>query len=68
MAESTNGAAPRRAGGLPSWAQWNPVGAERPWSVGLEEEAVLVERDGRAANQVERATTSRAHTGSRTAT
>jgi carboxylate-amine ligase len=29
-------------GTLPAWAAWNTVGAERPWTVGIEEEAFLV--------------------------
>ena len=28
---------------IPSWARWNPIGAEAPWTVGLEEELVLVD-------------------------
>jgi carboxylate-amine ligase len=31
---------------LPSWARWNPIGAERPWTVGIEEEAMLLEPRG----------------------
>ncbi len=31
---------------LPSWASWNPIGAERPWTVGIEEEAMLLEPRG----------------------
>jgi hypothetical protein len=26
----------------PDWARWNPIASERPWSVGIEEEVVLV--------------------------
>jgi carboxylate-amine ligase len=28
---------------LPAWASWSPAGAERPWTVGLEEEVMLLE-------------------------
>jgi carboxylate-amine ligase len=28
--------------GLPRWASWNPVAAQRPWTVGVEEEVMLV--------------------------
>ena len=31
---------------LPRWASWNPVGAERPWTVGIEEELMLLEPRG----------------------
>jgi carboxylate-amine ligase len=28
---------------LPAWARWNPAGAEAPWTLGLEEEVMLLE-------------------------
>jgi len=28
---------------LPHWARWNPAGAESPWTLGLEEEVMLVD-------------------------
>jgi carboxylate-amine ligase len=28
---------------LPHWAEWNPVAAEAPWTVGLEEEVMLLD-------------------------
>src|SRR4051794_37352585 len=28
---------------LPRWAAWSPAAAERPWTVGLEEEVMLVD-------------------------
>ncbi len=28
---------------LPDWAVWSPAGAERPWSVGIEEEVMLLD-------------------------
>jgi carboxylate-amine ligase len=28
---------------LPDWARWNPAGAETPWTVGLEEEVMLLD-------------------------
>jgi carboxylate-amine ligase len=28
----------------PSWADWSRLGAERPWTVGVEEEALILER------------------------
>jgi carboxylate-amine ligase len=28
---------------LPSWADWNPAGAEAPWTVGIEEEVMLLD-------------------------
>jgi len=39
---------------LPAWARWNPAVADRPWTVGVEEEVMLL--DGRTrsiANRVE---------------
>jgi carboxylate-amine ligase len=33
----------RRHFTLPRWAWWNPIGAERPWTVGVEEEVMLLE-------------------------
>jgi carboxylate-amine ligase len=29
----------------PAWAQWSAAGAERPWTVGIEEEVMLLDRD-----------------------
>jgi carboxylate-amine ligase len=37
---------------LPEWAHWNPAGTERPWCVGVEEEIMLIDRDGVVANRV----------------
>lgn len=37
---------------LPAWARWNPIGAQRPLSIGLEDEIVLIDRDGVVANRV----------------
>ena len=35
---------------LPDWAQWNPAVAEAPWTVGIEEEVMLLEpRSGKPA-------------------
>jgi glutamate---cysteine ligase / carboxylate-amine ligase len=31
---------------LPAWSTWNPVGAERPWTVGVEEEVMLLAPPG----------------------
>jgi glutamate---cysteine ligase / carboxylate-amine ligase len=31
-----------RAEDLPSWARWSAAGAERPWTVGIEEEVMLL--------------------------
>jgi carboxylate-amine ligase len=28
---------------LPAWSRWNPAAAERPWTVGVEEEAMLLD-------------------------
>jgi carboxylate-amine ligase len=36
----------RRHATLPRWAWWNPIGAERPWTVGVEEEVMLLEPRG----------------------
>jgi carboxylate-amine ligase len=36
----------RRHSTLPRWAWWNPIGAERPWTVGVEEEVMLLEPAG----------------------
>jgi len=33
-------------GALPRWAWWSTAGAERPWTVGVEEEVMLLEPDG----------------------
>src|SRR5258705_13688571 len=30
----------------PEWAWWHPIGAERPWTVGIEEEVMLLEPHG----------------------
>lgn len=39
---------------LPEWAWWHPVGAERPWTVGIEEEVMLLEPRGwTLANEIE---------------
>lgn len=36
-----------------SWAEWSRAGAERPWTVGIEEEALILERASCApANQI----------------
>ena len=43
-----------RAGELPAWARWSSAGAERPWTVGLEEEVVLLDpRDWSVANRID---------------
>lgn len=31
---------------LPAWAQWSPVGASAPWTVGVEEEVMLLDPQG----------------------
>jgi carboxylate-amine ligase len=28
---------------LPAWADWNPAAAEAPWTVGVEEEVMLLD-------------------------
>ncbi len=33
------------AGTLPAWARWNPAAAQTPWSVGIEEEVMLIDTD-----------------------
>jgi carboxylate-amine ligase len=39
---------------LPPWARWNPAAAERPWTVGAEEEVMLLDERTRAiANRVD---------------
>jgi glutamate---cysteine ligase / carboxylate-amine ligase len=39
---------------LPAWAQWNHTAAERPWSVGIEEELMLLDpRDWTLANRID---------------
>jgi len=39
---------------LPSWARWNPAAADHPWTIGVEEEVVLLDERTRAiANRVE---------------
>jgi carboxylate-amine ligase len=36
------------------WARWNTIGAERPWTVGLEEEVMLLEpREWTLANRID---------------
>ncbi len=30
---------------LPAWARWNPDAAARPWSLGVEEEVMLLDPD-----------------------
>lgn len=41
------------AADTPTWARWNPAGAERPWTVGIEEEVLLLDAlDGTAANRI----------------
>jgi carboxylate-amine ligase len=38
---------------MPEWAQWSSAGAEHPWTVGLEEEVLLLDpRDWSPANRV----------------
>src|SRR4051794_4870667 len=34
---------------LPAWAEWNTDVSQRPWTVGVEEEVMLLERDGSPA-------------------
>jgi carboxylate-amine ligase len=39
---------------LPGWAEWNPEAAERPWTVGIEEEVMLLQPTGWGlANRIE---------------
>jgi carboxylate-amine ligase len=39
---------------LPEWAEWNPAAAERPWTVGLEEEVMLLDpRDWSLASRID---------------
>jgi carboxylate-amine ligase len=39
---------------LPAWAEWNPVGAESPWTVGLEAEGMLLDpRDWSLASRID---------------
>src|SRR4051812_23780789 len=39
---------------MPEWAGWSPAAAERPWTVGLEEEVLLLEQlDGTPANRID---------------
>ena len=40
-----------RSGALPEWAEWNEAAAQRPWSVGIEEEFVLIDARGGIANR-----------------
>jgi carboxylate-amine ligase len=38
----------------PRWAEWNPAGAERPWTVGIEEEIMLLQPpSGALANRID---------------
>src|SRR4051812_32407660 len=40
--------------GLPGWARWNPAAGERPWTVGIEEEAMLLDPGNwSVANRIE---------------
>ena len=51
--------APSVAGGgedPPAWARWSPDAAVRPWTVGVEEEAMLLDAEtGRPANRIDEA-------------
>jgi carboxylate-amine ligase len=39
---------------LPAWAEWSPAGAEGPWTVGIEEEVMLLEpRDWSLASRID---------------
>jgi glutamate---cysteine ligase / carboxylate-amine ligase len=39
---------------LPAWAEWNPVGAASPWTVGIEEEVMLLDpRDWSLASRID---------------
>jgi carboxylate-amine ligase len=39
---------------LPEWAEWNPAAAEAPWTVGLEEEVMLLDpRDWSLASRID---------------
>jgi carboxylate-amine ligase len=39
---------------VPVWARWNSAAAERPWTVGIEEEAMLLDpRDWSVANRID---------------
>jgi glutamate---cysteine ligase / carboxylate-amine ligase len=40
------GADPPRAADYPAWADWNPAGDGIPWTIGVEEEVMLLEPDG----------------------
>jgi carboxylate-amine ligase len=41
-------------GPLPDWARWNQAAAERPWTVGIEEEVMLVDPgDWRLVNRID---------------
>jgi glutamate---cysteine ligase / carboxylate-amine ligase len=42
-----------RAHALPDWAAWNEAAAQRPWSVGIEEEFVLLDARGGVANRAD---------------
>jgi glutamate---cysteine ligase / carboxylate-amine ligase len=44
----------RRAPRLPAWAHWSEAGADRPWTIGVEEEAVLLDpRSWCVANRID---------------
>src|SRR5215218_270580 len=36
---------PERFATVPAWAHWNPVAAERPWTVGVEDEVMLLDAE-----------------------
>jgi carboxylate-amine ligase len=39
---------------LPAWARWNPAVADRPWTVGVEEEVMLLDgQTGAVANRID---------------
>ena len=40
------GMTPAREDALPDWATWSSAGAEAPWTVGIEEEVMLLEPEG----------------------
>ena len=43
MSEHRAGSNGTRAADLPAWARWNPAAADRPWTVGVEEEVMLLD-------------------------
>jgi carboxylate-amine ligase len=46
----------RGAGDLPAWARWSAAATARPWTVGVEEEAMLLEAGtGAPANRIDEA-------------